>query len=183
MLRINQLTDKACRVRGSNINFSPRGKFWFSMCSSSRLLRFSRPSTTLIWLPPMCLELSHYITSWSLFFFFILKSIFRCNKSSFCVNLQFFQGCQVSQIRQSFYSIILYVQMGQIGSKFEVVDFCQTIIVQINYCQSLANLINNDLIDLLVLIVNMSKSIQIVVYWLISPTLLTGTGFGNRING
>lgn len=73
--------------------------------------------------------------------------------------------------------------MGQVGSKFKIIDFCQTIIVQIYDRQGLAYLIDFDLRDLLVLIVNMSQSVQIVVYGLVSPALLTGTRLGNHLNG
>lgn len=73
--------------------------------------------------------------------------------------------------------------MSQVGSKFKVIDFCQIIIVQIYDRQGLGYLIDFDLRDLLVLAVNMSQSIEIVVYRLVSPALLTGTRFGNHLNG
>lgn len=49
---LNIPTDKQCIVRGSKHNFSPPAKFCFSICSSSKFLKFSKFSTTLISLWP-----------------------------------------------------------------------------------------------------------------------------------
>ena len=54
-------TANEAKERGSKRNFSPDGSRWFSICSSTSSLRFSRPSSTFISLPPKCLVQQSYI--------------------------------------------------------------------------------------------------------------------------
>lgn len=56
---IGIITDKAWSDLGSKSNFSPGGKFCFSMCSSCKFSKFSNPSTTVIEFEPRYLKANH----------------------------------------------------------------------------------------------------------------------------